>query len=101
MKKQENKFSEKGNKMHYKIVIKERVLKQLSDIPKKFAEKIDKLILSLAENPRPAGCKKLQGYTNTYRVRYSDFRIVYTIDDNVLIIDIIQIGNRKDIYDRL
>ncbi|MBX3164354.1 MAG: type II toxin-antitoxin system RelE/ParE family toxin [Bacteroidetes bacterium] len=99
MKKPENKSSAKQSEQRYKVVIKERALKQLSKIPKKFAEKIDALIRSLAENPRPSGCKKLQGYANAYRVRYSDYRIVYTIEDNKLIVDVIQIGDRKDVYD--
>jgi mRNA interferase RelE/StbE len=101
MKKRENKFSSKKSEQPYRLVIKERALKQLSKIPKKFAIKIDELILSLAENPRPVGCKKLQGYEDAYRVRYSDYRVVYTIQDDLLIVDVIQIGNRKDVYDRL
>ncbi len=57
--------------------------------------------MMLSSNPRPKGCKKLQGYDNVYRVRYSDYRIVYTVNDDVLVVEIIHIGNRKDVYDRL
>jgi mRNA interferase RelE/StbE len=101
MKKPENKSSEKGNKGLYQLIIKEKAIKQLSRIPAKFAAKIDELIQQLASEPRPAGCKKLQGYENVYRVRYSDYRVLYIINDNNLIIEVIQIGNRRDVYDKL
>src|SRR5580698_9400415 len=101
MKKQENKSSKKENNRVYQIIIKEKALKQLSKLPSKFAIKIDELIQLLATEPRPANCKKLQGYENIYRVRFSDYRVLYLIDDNKLIVEVIQIGNRKDIYDKL
>ena len=101
IKKQEKKFSEKENEKVYQIIIRDRAVKQLSDIPRKFAEKLDELIQSLILNPRPAGCKKLQGYDNVYRVRYSDYRVVYSIEEKNLIVEIIQIGIRKEIYNKL
>ncbi len=101
MTKRENKSSKKENNRAYQIVITEKAAKQLSKIPKKFAIKIDALIQSLAIEPRPVNCKKLQGYENVYRVRFTDYRVLYMIDDNKLIIEVVQIGNRKDIYDKL
>ena len=101
MKRPGNKSSEKGSEKIYQLIIKESAVKQLSKIPKQFVEKIDELIQSLIKNPRPTGCKKLQGYDKVYRVRYSDYRVVYSIEDKKLIVEIIQIGNRKDIYDKL
>jgi len=101
MKKHENKSSKRVDKRPYQIIIKERAIKQLSKIPSKFGIKIDELIQSLATEPRPVNCKKLQGYDNFYRVRFTDYRILYMVDDNRLIIEVIQIGNRKDVYDKL
>lgn len=101
MKKPESKSSERESKKSYQLIIKEKAIKQLSKIPKKFAEKIDELIQSLIQNPRPTGCKKLQGYDNVYRVRYTDYRVLYSVEDKKLIIEIIQIGNRKEVYDKL
>jgi mRNA interferase RelE/StbE len=94
-------LSKGESKKVYEIAFKEKAVKQLSKIPTKFAEKIDELIQSLTLNPRPSGCKKLQGYENIYRVRYSDYRVLYSIEDKKLVIEIIQIGNRKEIYDKL
>ncbi|MDR1023051.1 MAG: type II toxin-antitoxin system RelE/ParE family toxin [Prevotellaceae bacterium] len=51
----------------------------------------------LSENPRPAGCKKLRGQYG-YRVRAGNYRIIYDIIDSNLIIKVLAIGNRKDIY---
>ena len=101
MKKQENNSSKKGDKHPYQIIIKERAVKQLSKIPRKFVLKIDELIQSLSLEPRPLNCKKLQGYDNLYRVRFTDYRVLYMVDDGKLIIEVIQIGNRKDVYDKL
>lgn len=86
------KYSQK-NKQLYQVIIKERALKQLNKIPKKFAIKIDELIQSLAQQPRPHGCIKMVGYENFYRVRFTDYRIVYSVADKKLIVEIIQIGN--------
>ena len=84
--------------MSYSIVIKESALKQLEKVPKIFSKKIEKLIDSLSENPRPVGVKKLKGTKDLYRVRVGDYRIIYSIDEDVKIVDVRKIGHRKDIY---
>jgi len=54
----------------------------------------------LAENPRPAGCKKLKGtHEDLWRIRIGNYRVIYTINDTIQIIDIQKIGHRKDIYE--
>ena len=55
-------------------------------------------IYALAENPRPHGYKKLKG-RNGYRIRVADYRIIYDIYDNVLLVDVINLGHRRDIYE--
>ena len=52
----------------------------------------------LASNPRPPGCLKMQGGDGLYRVRVGDYRIIYQIQDSVLTVLVVQIGNRKEIY---
>jgi len=59
---------------------------------------LSEAILALAVNPRPYGCKKLKG-RDGYRIRKGDFRIIYDIDDKILVVEVIAIGQRKDIYD--
>jgi len=81
----------------YKITIKKSAAKELEDIPKKDLRKIIKRIQSLARSPRPPGSQKLSGQQR-FRLRQGDFRIVYSVDDKDLIVDIVKIGHRSQIY---
>jgi mRNA interferase RelE/StbE len=75
-----------------------RTLRKLDDeIRRRVARKIN----TLATNPRPADAKKIEGEDNLYRIRAGDYRIIYTIRDEVLLIVIITIGHRRDIYKSL
>ena len=65
---------------------------------KKDRERITQRILALAENPRPPGVEKLSGTNEKYRVRQGDFRILYEIQDDVLTVYIVRIGDRKEVY---
>jgi len=84
--------------MTHKIEIKPSAQKELSKIPKNFAVKIIKKIKTLAEDPRPNGCKKLTGVDSAYRIRIGNYRVVYSIYDQQLIIEVVKIGHRKGIY---
>ena len=81
----------------YSIEIKKSAVKELSQIPKKDLVKIVKTINSLADNPRPRGSKKLSR-EEKYRIRYGKYRILYLIEDDVLVICVIKVAHRKDIY---
>ncbi|MCJ7628430.1 MAG: type II toxin-antitoxin system mRNA interferase toxin, RelE/StbE family [Longimicrobiales bacterium] len=59
------------------------------------ADEID----ALQDNPRPQRCKKLKGREDFYRIRVGDYRVVYRIEDKVLLILIVRIGDRKEIYE--
>ena len=86
--------------MSYQIVIRKKVLKELEVLPKTTNESISKAIDALAENPRPNGCKKLKGEEETlWRIRVGNYRIIYSIEDSIKIIDIRRIGHRRDIYE--
>lgn len=86
--------------MAYKIAVASSAEKSLSKIAKRNREQIIEKIESLKEDPRPNGCKKLQGSKKQefYRIRHGDYRIVYTIQDEILLILIVDIGHRKEIY---
>ena len=81
----------------YRILIKKSAAKELETIPKRDLKKIIGRIQSLANNPRPPGSQKLSR-SELYRIRQGDYRIVYEIKDKELIIYIIKIGHRRDIY---
>lgn len=82
----------------YKVSIKNSALKEIQQIPKDFRIKIIETIDSLANDPRPSGVKKLENFKNSYRVRVGQYRIVYEIEDRQLIVEVIKVGNRKEVY---
>ena len=84
----------------YKIEFKKSAVKELKSIPDKDIKKIITKINSLKENPRPDGCIKLTG-KEQYRVRQGNYRILYSIEEDKLIIFVVKIGHRKDIYREL
>jgi mRNA interferase RelE/StbE len=85
----------------YTVVLTQTAEKELRRLPSKVIEKIIAVLKSLEENPRPVGCKKLKGYKNLWRIRVGDYRLIYAIEDVVMLVDVREIGNRKDIYDKL
>lgn len=84
--------------MAYHVILKKRAIKALEKINEPFYSNIKEAIYSLANNPRPSGYKKLKG-RDGYRIRVADYRIIYDILDDVLLVDVIDLGHRKDIYD--
>ena len=81
----------------YTVSLSKRAQKQLDKLSDSIAEPIFTAIQNLADNPRPHGCKKLKG-RNGYRIRIGDYRVIYEIIDSALLVDVIDLGNRKDIY---
>ena len=84
--------------MKYVLFLKKSAEKELLSLPREQAQKIKSAILSLTENPRPAGCKKISGKEDDYRIRIGNYRVVYTISDKVLTVLVIKIAHRKEIY---
>ena len=81
----------------YKVYFRESVEKDLTAVPKKDLIKILRRIEALSKNPRPSGCEKLTGQER-YRVRQGRYRIVYSVEDEVLTVWIVKVGHRKDVY---
>ncbi len=81
----------------YEILFKESVYKDLKNIPKIDLKKILSKIEKLADDPRPPGSQKLTGL-ELHRIRQGVYRIVYSIQDNELIIHVVKVGHRKEIY---
>jgi mRNA interferase RelE/StbE len=83
----------------FKVLIKKSAAKELEGIAgKKDRRRIVDRIYALAADPRPPGVEKLSGTDQSYRVRQGDYRIVYEIEDDVLIVYVIRIRHRKDVY---
>lgn len=85
----------------YRIEFNKRVKKDFRSINPQDVQRIKTAIAQLSENPRPVGFKKLKGRNNDYyRIRVGNYRVIYTIEDDVLLIVIIRVGHRKEIYDK-
>ncbi len=83
--------------MGYKVFLEKPARKELLTIPKNDQGRIIQAIKALAENPRPPHVKKLSG-REAWRIRVGKYRIIYEINDNKLIVLIILIGHRKEVY---
>jgi len=83
--------------MTYKLSILRKAQKQLAKLPAGDYKKVKQTILDLAKNPRPAGALKLKG-RDGWRVRQGNYRIIYEIHDKQLIITVLDVGDRKEIY---
>ncbi len=83
----------------YEVVFKRSVYKDLRPIPDTDVRRILTRIRSLANEPRPAGCEKLSG-EERYRVRQGVYRIIYSIEDDRLVVTVVKIGHRGKVYNR-
>ena len=82
----------------YDVFIKPSALKELEAIDsKKDRRRIVRAISSLSEDPRPAGCRKLSG-RDKYRIRRGQYRIIYAVEDAVLVVTIVKVGHRSSVY---
>ena len=82
----------------YSVIIKETAQKQIKKLPRVYLKKVKQVLLGLADNPRPHGAIKLSGGDNEYRIRVGVYRILYSIQDDVLIIFVFDIDHRKQVY---
>ena len=81
----------------YTIVLSSRSEKNLDKMSDAIASPILLAIQNLANNPRPFGYKKLKG-KSTYRIRVGDYRVIYDILNEILVVDVVDVGHRKNIY---
>lgn len=83
--------------MTYAIVILRRAQKELADLPENSYPRVRDTIRDLAQEPRPAGSRKLVGREG-WRIRVGSYRLIYQIDDSQQRITILHVGHRKDVY---
>ncbi len=81
----------------YSLQIKPSAAKELEALPKKDRQRVVARIQGLATDPRPPGCEKLSGH-DRYRVRQGDYRILYTVNDVALLVVVVKIGHRREVY---
>jgi len=73
--------------------------KELEALPNSLIIRIFSKIESLSRQPRPSGCRKLQGFANLWRIRIGDYRVIYSINDNTEAVDIIAVRHRREAYE--
>lgn len=83
--------------MKYNVQISKTTIKQLSVLHKKDYDNIKTAILSLEDNPRPNGYKKLTA-RDGYRIRVGNYRVIYEIEDEIKIVAVVDVGHRREIY---
>ena len=82
----------------YRLLIKASAVKDIEAIPlKRDRQRVVERISKLAEDPRPSGSEKISGQ-DKYRVRQGRYRILYVIEDQDLIVQVVKVGHRKDVY---
>ena len=81
----------------YKVEIRRSALKEIKKLPQKELKKILKTIQTLSNNPRPKGCQKLSD-KERYRIRVGSYRILYSIEDDILVVYVVKVAHRKDVY---
>ena len=84
--------------MAYSILLAPPAERQLKSLTDSVQIRIVKRLKSLRENPRPQGVKKLTGEEDLYRIREGDYRIIYTIQGKELMVLVVKIGDRKEVY---
>lgn len=81
----------------YSVLIKPSAAKELERIPLQDRRRIARRIAALGDDPRPSGCEKL-AVVEAYRIRQGNYRVLYTIEDDVLTVVVIKVGDRTEVY---
>ncbi len=82
----------------YNVELTRTAEKQLRRIAKRDRNRLVEAIRGLADRPRPNGARKLQGYDDVYRIRVGQYRVVYEVFDDRMVVIVLKVGHRKDIY---
>jgi mRNA interferase RelE/StbE len=82
----------------YRVEVARRAAKAIATLPRKEQQRIRAVIELLADNPRPPGCVAMAGEAHAYRVRSGDYRVVYEVFDDRLLVQVVRTGHRRDIY---
>jgi mRNA interferase RelE/StbE len=84
--------------LNYTVVFSKSAEKEFSKLDLSVAKRIFPRIKALASNPRPMGCIKLSGEIDAWRIRMGDYRVVYVVDDHKIIVEIMRVRHRREVY---
>jgi len=83
---------------NYKIEVSATAEKQIRGLGRDEQVRVLRAIQQLATDPRPRGARKLRGYDDVYRIRVGTFRVIYSVESGRLLVIVLKVGHRKDIY---
>jgi mRNA interferase RelE/StbE len=98
MSKKRNESGPRSEPRPYEIRFTRTAERGLASLPKADQRRVDAAILSLANHPHPPGSKKLQGAEDLYRIRVGGYRVVYAVELERLVVLVVNVGNRREIY---
>lgn len=84
--------------MTYRVEFTKKAQKQLKALPAVVEARIQPKIEALANEPRPIGAARIEGEENQYRIRVGDYRVLYEIQDDVLLVLVVRVGHRREVY---
>ncbi len=82
----------------YRIEVSATAERQIRKLPRADQIRVIRVIQALATDPRPVGCRKLSGHDDVFRVRIGRYRVLYSIEDRRVVIVVLKVGDRKDVY---
>lgn len=85
--------------MKYQVLLESSARRQIKKLPLSVQENVLARITDLGTNPRPSGCKKLKGRKNQYRIRVGSYRVIYSVEDDALVIRVVRAGHRQSAYE--
>jgi len=82
----------------YEVYLERSAENDIKRLPTPIFHRIIRQIKTLAENPRPSGCRKIAGSKNDWRIRISDYRIIYEIDEKAKAVKVMRVRHRREVY---
>jgi mRNA interferase RelE/StbE len=82
----------------FQVIIKPSAEKQLDRLPANARRRVVDALAALQDEPRPVGCAKLHGADDLWRIRVGQYRVIYTIRDDELIVLVVRVAHRRDVY---
>ena len=86
--------------MTYRIEVLPSAQRELRKLDHSIVARLRRAINALSDDPRPSGCKKMSGRKDYWRIRVADYRVVYKIEDDRLVVTIAKAAHRREVYDR-
>ena len=86
--------------MAYRVVITPHARRQLLKMSSDVLRRLEEAITGLGDEPRPQGARRLQGVEDLYRIRVGDYRVIYQIRDKAVVVLVVKIGHRREVYGR-